>query len=280
MILTALLTALFGLIVGSFLNVVVLRHGARKITGRSSCMSCGHVLNWYELVPIFSWILLRGKCLKCHTPISVQYILVELTTGILFGILGYVIPLPLLGDTNALVHSLVILGLSFVIMADLVAIAVYDMRHTIIPDWWSVLFALSAIILTLYSATIHETSIFWYAAAGPLVALPLFCLSYFSGGRWMGMGDPKLALGMGWLLGIQGGLAALWLAFVLGAIISVFVLMPLPYILHAIKKGSLKDSDKYLTLKSEVPFGPFLILGTIIIWFSQFMGFDFISLFS
>src|SRR3989344_9700256 len=79
---------LFGLIVGSFLNVLILRWGTRPLTGRSACMSCGRTIPWYDLVPVFSWILLGGQCRSCGSRISLQYPLVESVTGLLFFFIG------------------------------------------------------------------------------------------------------------------------------------------------------------------------------------------------
>src|SRR3989338_9888129 len=116
--LTAISFGLFGLIVGSFLNVLILRWGTRPLTGRSACMSCGRTIPWYDLVPIFSWILLGGRCRLCGSRISLQYPLVESGTGLLFFIIGLA-PLPLY------LHLL-----ALPIAAILLAIAVYDLKRS------------------------------------------------------------------------------------------------------------------------------------------------------
>src|SRR3989338_3322597 len=118
--LTAISFGLFGLIVGSFLNVLILRWGTRPLTGRSACMSCGRTIPWYDLVPVLSWILLGGRCRSCDSPISLQYILVEAGTGLLFFVVGLA-PLPLYAHLLALP-----------IGAALIAIAIYDLKHTLI----------------------------------------------------------------------------------------------------------------------------------------------------
>ncbi|MDO8561738.1 MAG: prepilin peptidase, partial [bacterium] len=84
----AVIFGLFGLIIGSFLNVLIVRGGVRALSGRSACMSCGRGIPWYDLIPVFSWVLLRGRCRFCRSKISVQYPLVELTTALLFAALG------------------------------------------------------------------------------------------------------------------------------------------------------------------------------------------------
>src|SRR3989338_2248119 len=134
----ALLFGVFGLIVGSFLNVFIIRHGARSLTGRSACMACGRQLFWYDMVPVLSWLFLRGRCRACSSRISLQYPLVEATIGALFAFLGAsMLPMPekVLGCIMA---------------ALLVAIAAYDLRHTIIPDPWAYTFA----SLALFSALV------------------------------------------------------------------------------------------------------------------------------
>src|SRR5271165_6313244 len=119
------LYGLLGLVIGSFLNVVIIRRGARTIGGRSGCLSCGAPLAWYDMVPVFSWLALLGRCRSCGSPISVQYPLVEASTAILFALIGGS-PLPLMMQV-----------LSLAICAILVLITAYDVRHTIIPDEWS-----------------------------------------------------------------------------------------------------------------------------------------------
>ncbi|MEN9560740.1 MAG: type 4 prepilin-like protein leader peptide-processing enzyme, partial [Candidatus Parcubacteria bacterium] len=120
----------FGLIIGSFLNVFILRKGVRSLAGRSACMSCGRTILWQDLIPVVSWIFLRGKCRHCGSAISPQYPLVEIVTGVLFALIGAA-PFPI---------GLFQRVLFCVLAALLVAIAVYDMRHTIIPDEWAYTF--------------------------------------------------------------------------------------------------------------------------------------------
>lgn len=88
MLLVSLASGTLGLCVGSFLNVLILRQGRRALSGRSACTSCGGPLAWYDMVPVASWIMLRGRCRACGGSISIQYPLVEAATGILFGLVG------------------------------------------------------------------------------------------------------------------------------------------------------------------------------------------------
>jgi prepilin signal peptidase PulO-like enzyme (type II secretory pathway) len=260
MIATALSYGLLGLIVGSFLNVLIIRHGARSLGGRSACMACGAQLQWFDMIPVFSWIILKGTCRQCHARISLQYPLVEATTALLFALIGYAVPLSAYSETAPLV--LVYLAIA----AFLVAIAVYDIRHTIIPDPWVYAFAiLAGIAAVLYTSPDTSAEWMWLLLAGPIAASPLFALWLFSRGQWMGLGDAKLALGIGWLLGPTLGIVA---------IISVGILLPLPYLIRFFRISSMDKMPGGFTMRSEIPFGPFLIFSCIIIWFSLLYDVD------
>jgi leader peptidase (prepilin peptidase)/N-methyltransferase len=263
-VLVASLYALFGLVIGSFLNVVILRHGARGIGGRSGCLSCGASLTIYDLVPVLSWVYLRGRCRQCGSGISVQYPTVEILTAVLFVIIG-VSPL----EPVAQIFSLIIIAL-------FMSISVYDLKHTIIPDQWSYSLAFVALLSSSMLVFAHEgvAGLLSLAIAGPLCAVPLFLLWLISRGRWMGLGDAKLCLGIGWLLGVSAGFYAIFMAFVLGAIISVCILLPLPYVLRACGITRLGNRRVSFTMKSEIPFGPFLIVSTVGVWFMMIYGYD------
>ena len=257
---------LFGLIVGSFLNVLILRRGKRPLTGRSACGACESVLGWHDLVPVLSWFVLLGRCRSCRSRISIQYPLVEGATALLFAAIA--------GASLGTMWT----AFACVVAALLVAIFVYDLYHALIPDAWVWTFNALALLALIFN---FQFSIFNFLA-GPATALPLFALWFASGGRWMGFGDVKLALGMGWLLGPLGGIQALFLAFIVGALVSVPLLffssdawkkmvgrLPPYRFLHRVLK--VKSGTGY-TMKSEVPFGPFLITATFIVWFLQMYG--------
>jgi leader peptidase (prepilin peptidase)/N-methyltransferase len=240
----ALPFGLFGLIVGSFLNVLILRYPERGVGGRSACMSCGKQIRWYDNIPVFSWLVLRGRCRDCHAHISIQYPLVEALTAILFALIG--------ASTLALPAQIA----ACIITALLIAIAVYDFRHTVIPDPWVYTFALVALFSQLLFGPHPDALTF---LSGAIVAAPLFALWLYSRGAWMGFGDVKLAVGMGWLLGAVYGVAALFLAFVVGAFVGVG-LIAFTHTSAAAKAG------QGFTMKSEIPFGPFLVASTFIVW--------------
>ena len=259
-----------GLIVGSFLNVLIARHGIRGIGGRSKCMSCSTQLLWYDMIPVVSWFVLRGECRMCNARISLQYPLVELSTGILFAFIA-ASPLPF-----GLIYRL----LFCLILALLVAIFVYDLRHTIIPDLWVYFFDASALVVAvphLAILTPYSQSVWPLLLAGPIAASPLFALWFFSRGAWMGFGDVKLALGIGWLLGPWLGPAAIVFAFIIGGVVSG----PLLLLSSELWKRTVARFTPTVgshsavwgfTMKSEIPFGPFLICSCIILWFSALYG--------
>lgn len=255
----ALAFGMFGLILGSFTNVLVLREETGEtIGGRSHCPHCKRTLAWFELVPVLSYVLLRGRCRTCSAPISLQYPLVELLVALGVILIG-IAPIDLIQK---------IFGIPIVLL--IAAIAVYDLRTTYIPDLWSYCLALLASVygvFSLDSLTLQSFAVF--IAAGPLVALPLFVLWRMSQGRWMGFGDVKLVLSFGWILGVIQGFLALGLAFVLGAVVGL-ILIGITRFVHT-RWG--------FTMKSEVPFGPFLVFALCLVWFSGLHGYDLASFF-
>ncbi|MFZ2556151.1 MAG: prepilin peptidase [Minisyncoccia bacterium] len=267
LILETLLWGGLGLIFGSFANVVILRYGKKSIGGRSVCPACGTTLKWYELLPVLSWLALRGKCGTCSARISIQYPIVEMLMATGFLAVGLA-PSPLLVQ---------VLGAAIVFL--FVVIAVYDTYTMLMPDQWVFSFAALALASSAYALFVSGTEwtpILILLAAGPAVALPLFCMWYFSDGAWMGFGDVKFSLGIGWLLGTAYGLLALVYAFILGAVVGLF-LLSIPRLLVALRKigiTSFQEGGTGFTMKSEVPFGPFLILGTSIIWLATLYSYE------
>lgn len=266
-----LLVFLFGTIVGSFLNVVILRYntGTSFLSGRSFCLSCGKKLSWYELVPVISFILLRGKCGGCGSKISWQYPLVELATGLLFFATVYKLDAVSSFDIYFLLTTLYFL----LMWSILIIISVYDLRHKIIPDIPVFLFA--ALSLAYLVAMVGARNIFHAPhvgdlLAGPLYATPFAALWLFSHGKWMGLGDAKLTLGIGWFLGLIKGGSAIILGFWMGALVGL-TLIGLSK-LH-LERPVLSGISGF-GLKSEIPFGPFLILGVMLVFFFNWNVFD------
>lgn len=258
---------IFGTIVGSFLNVVILRYntGTSFLGGRSFCFSCGKKLSWYELVPIVSFVILRGRCHACGAKISYQYPLVEIATGLLFLLTIFNFQFSIF-KIGAIVDILYY----WIIWSILIVISVYDLRHKIIPDLLAFLFAvlsLTHLVATVGIGKIFHTPHSWDIFAGPLFALPFAALWFFSKGRWMGLGDAKLALGIGWFLGLIKGGTAIILGFWMGAVVGLSLIA-------ASKLPLLKAKGDIFSLQSEIPFGPFLVLGTVIAYFYNINVFD------
>lgn len=259
---------LFGAIVGSFLNVVILRYntGASFFSGRSFCASCGKKLLWYELIPILSFFILRGKCSECGSKISWQYPFVELATGILF--LLTICKLP----GTALDPPYYVLFTTYYLLTWclLVVIAVYDLRHKIIPDALSYSFAalaLAHLVFTLGPERVFMASHLSHLLAGPLLAAPFAALWLFSRGRWMGLGDAKLALGIGWFLGLSAGGSAIIFATWIGALTGILLIVAQKIPLNSVMIPRIG-------MRMEVPFAPFLVAGTMLAFFTGWNIFD------
>lgn len=260
------LVFLFGAIIGSFLNVVIFRyHSGATFLGRSMCFSCGKTLRWHDLIPVLSFAALGGKCRFCRSKISWHYAAVEIFTGALFVLFFWK-----MGGTAGLLNfasplyfaRLVFL---FTLGSLLVVIGGYDIKHKIIPDAFAYSFAALAFFGLIFSSA---PLAFWDLLAGPILAFPFAFLWYVSGGRWMGLGDAKLALGMGWFLGLRGGFVAIVLAFWIGAIFGLALIA-----VGKIMKSSIFASlfRHRVTMKSEIPFAPFLIVGLLLTFFVPYI---------
>ena len=243
----------FGLAIGSFLSAFVYRleKGESVLHGRSYCPRCKHPLAWYDLVPLLSFVVLMGRCRYCEEKISFQDPLVELATGLLFVALAWsVLPKLSLGVENLISLSfpqiMEILYL-WAVASALLTIFVYDLKHFLIPD--KVLYP--AIALAFLWQTVGNPEVLWSSTLAGVGAASFFlAIHLISKGRWMGFGDVKLVFLLGLFVGWPSILVALFSAFSLGAIFGL--------ILIALKKKGLK---------SEVPFAPFLIIGTAIAFF-------------
>ena len=193
-----ILSFVFGTIVGSFLNVVSLRFNTGVgVNGRSKCMSCGNQLTWKELIPLLSFAYQKGSCKKCKSKISWQYPLVEFGAGVVFVMIFLTFP-PLT------FFSAVTTAIYIIATCLLIVISVYDIKHKIIPDSFVYSFALLSLVNLCVGGTSwsHVPSIAAFVA-GPALALPFALIWLISKGTWMGLGDAKLVLGIGWFLGIS-----------------------------------------------------------------------------
>lgn len=238
---------ILGAIIGSFLDVVAMRWGTGKsLEGRSQCFSCGSTLTWRDLFPVLSYLFLRGHCRTCHARISPEHLWVEIVTGFVFLSLALQY-----GDQIVLALMLA------VIYSILIVIGIYDMKHTIIPDTLAFAFGLLALGTLLLFGDIS----LWNILAGILIPLPFALLWLFSKGRLMGLGDAKLMVGIGWLLGMQLGIVAVIVAFWIGTAVSLSIMGV--QILRAQRR--FHPVSRKLIMKSEIPFAPFLIIGTFLV---------------
>lgn len=255
-----------GAIVGSFLNVVVLRLGTGLApTGRSHCFSCGKQLGVFDLIPIFSFLALGGRCRYCGAQISIQYPIVEALTAFTF-LFIYLKFEPALFSPSIFIIGEVLLAL--IISSLLIAITAYDARHKIIPNslvFWFI--GLSAIVAFVRFGLEMPFQLQFFLIldllAGPILFLFFYALWKISNGRWMGLGDGKLALGIGLSLGFVSGLSAFILGFWIGAVFGVS-LMLISKVLPLVR---LKGESIAVTMRTEIPFAPFLILGMAIVYF-------------
>lgn len=286
------LVFLFGLSVGSFLNSVLHRIGTgdpifrrRGLFARSFCPHCKHQLSWQDLIPLLSYLFLRGRCRYCKEKISLQYPLVELATGALFVALFNLQltfsdgPIVRQG-TEILLLWFWHLFYWFFLSSSLIVIFVYDLKHFLIPD--KALYAavgiaflnrllefLSPRYWTQFGVNGFEFDIWdlkfvWNLEFGiwnfDRLAVPILvgigasafflAIILISKGKWMGLGDAKFAFLMGLVLGFPKVLVALFIAFLLGAAVGLILV-----------------AAKRKTMKSEVPFGPFLVTGTLLALF-------------
>jgi prepilin signal peptidase PulO-like enzyme (type II secretory pathway) len=246
-----LLLFILGAAIGSFLNVVVLRmRTGMTLGGRSMCMVCGKKLEWYELVPIVSFLIQHGRCRECHSRISEQYALVETSTAILFVLAGSI-----LWDGSLTAVSIISAILVLVVISVLISIFVYDFLHKIIPD--SFVITLVGIgflqtIINIYSGD-PAINLLYTLLNGIILFLPFYILWAVSKGKWIGLGDGKLAFAIGTILPLASGVSAIVLSFWIGAAVGLVYMYA----------NKLKGKD----VSHAIPFGPFMVLGTLIALF-------------
>lgn len=238
---------LLGLTLGSFVNAFVWRLHKKLdfVNSRSKCIHCDKQLAWYDLVPVISWVYLRGKCRYCKSDISIQYPAVELLTAFLFIVSFTYWPQSFASTLNTLEFS------SWLVMlTGLIALAVFDIKWFILPN--VLVYPLIALALVTKLSVSYFTEGLQAGViatgGGIFVGAGLFYLLYaVSNGKWIGGGDVKLGILLGIILGPKSAAVALAIAFILGSLVSLPLLM-----------------FKIVSRKQKLPFGPFLILGIII----------------
>lgn len=248
----ATLFFILGLIVGSFLNALIhrLHSGQSIVYDRSRCVHCKHLLSVWDLVPLFSFVLLRGKCRYCGKKISWQYPIVELATALIFILLAKNFEFQI-ADSE--------FWFQLVFACFLIVIAVYDLKHYLILDKVLVPASILASIYAVYKGE------FWAGLIGVIIISGFFGLQYLaSKGRWIGLGDVKLGIFLGLIFGVGQSLMLLLIAYCTGALVGIILIM----------KGQRQMS-------SQLPFGTFLAISAIIMliygpsllaWYIRLLG--------
>lgn len=242
-----LMIFILGASIGSFLNVLIDRLPKEEsINGRSHCDFCGKKIAWRDLIPVFSFFVLKGKSRCCHKKLSWQYPIVETITGLAFVWLFKDSPYIDSLTRTVLIRSVLMLS----ILSSLIVIFVTDLKHHLISDYILLALFVFSLVFHLTNSNQFQPILTNFIPSGLIVALPIFLIYFISKERAMGLGDVFLAANIGFLLGWQEGFLALYIAFVTGAIFGLIAII-----------------FKNKKLKSKIAFGPFLVIGTIVMLF-------------
>ncbi|MBU0766906.1 prepilin peptidase [Patescibacteria group bacterium] len=230
-----------GLTFGSFGNVLILRlPKGKKIVGRSQCPKCKNQISTIDLIPVISYILLRGQCRFCKKKISIQYPIVEFVTGVLFVIAVMQTP-------ESSLAALLLAGLLWLLFL----MAFIDAQIQGIPDLLNIPFVLLALIFAWFTGT--------FTILAPVTVAGLFLVQWLvSSGAWVGSGDIILAAGIGLMMGDwERALVAIVAAYIVGALVALVGLLT----------GQISRKD-------HIAFGPFLAIGALItiLWGEQLLG--------
>ncbi len=237
---------LIGIHIGSFLHVVIDRLPRNESIGnsRSYCESCKHTLAWYDLLPLFSYLFLQGKCRYCHAHLSWYYPTIELLTGILFVYTFLWYQANFQSNLALQVFHFVSLGYYFFIVSSFIAIFFIDLKYGIIPD--KIVFPLIVVSFLYQLFAGSDIQNILLSAFGAFFLF--FFLHAVTKGRGMGFGDVKFVIFMGVVLGFPNILVGLYIAFLTGAFVSLILIL----------WGKKKFRG------GTIPFGPFLIFGTLL----------------
>jgi prepilin signal peptidase PulO-like enzyme (type II secretory pathway) len=239
---------LIGLCMGSFLNVLADRLSQEQtIGGRSHCDHCHKTLAWRDLVPIGSFLVSLGKCRMCRAGLSWQYPMTELLTGVAF-VLGWIY-----SPFSSLAGHIATLSLVSV----LIVIFLADIRYQIIPDETQVAGLLIGTALALLTPHLSFMTFVQMVLDGFLCMLPILLIYVLTKGRGMGFGDVKWAFVMGYILHLPYAFIALYIAFVVGGLFGVVLLL-----------------FGRAGLKQKIAFGPFLIFGFTVVYFAGTLAMD------
>lgn len=234
---------LYGIVIGSFLNVCIFRipDESSVVTGRSHCMNCNTQLKWYELIPVFSYIFLLGRCRSCKSRISIQYPIVEALNGLFYVLVFY---LNGWKGTYTILENVI----QCLVISALIVLSVIDFRTNIIPIGVNIFIMIMglAAALTEYFWFGRSTDIMLHHAIGFVAVSGFLLLIFYSTkGRGVGGGDIKLMAGAGLLLGWD----MILLAFFIGCVLAG--------IIHPIRM-------RLNNLSRVLAFGPYLSVGIVI----------------
>lgn len=245
----SILSGLLGLIIGSFLNVVIYRvpRDESILFPGSHCTACGHNLRPWELIPVLSFLVLRGRCSQCKEKISWRYPLFELVNGLLYFYAAW-------RDNSG---SLLQLGVNFYFLSTLLVLAGIDWDTFRLPDIFTLPLLGVGLIAGFY---LPQGPSGWESIGTALGGGGLFWLITLIYPEGMGLGDVKLIAGLGAFLGVPEVLIAIFIASFTGSVIGLMAL--------SLKKKSFRD---------QIPFGPYLVLGALIVFF---WGQDLLSLYT
>lgn len=251
---------IFGIVIGSFLNVLIWRLPRQETpNGRSHCPRCLHELAWYDLIPVLSFLVQRGQCRYCKQSISFRYPLIEILTGALFVLAFTAYPFT---DTETVLRFF----MTLIIIAICIVVFVVDLEHYLILD--KIVFpgiATMLAFLVVISIVTGDSSKALYALIAAIVVfIPFWALWFFSKGKWMGFGDVKFMAFMALALGVPGIIIALFVSFMLGALVGI---------------GLIISGKKHMG--SKVPFGTFLAVATVIaVLYGQQLWVNYINFFT
>jgi len=259
----AILSFLFGASIGSFVQVVVTRlHVAPIMKTRSKCLSCGEALRAFDLIPIFSYLFLKGKCRYCKTVYGISALIVEALYGAVFVALYYFF---LQGQSSIFMVAL-LLTYYTLLFATFGVVALYDRMHSYIPVAYLMMYCVLTFLMLMVRYVAEPTSMVLLAPV--IVALPFLLIWIVSKGKALGFGDVLLFLGVGAFFGVAQGIAVLLLSVWMGAIIGGGM-----YIVNAVNHDQKKPSN-------IVPFVPFIVIAFLIVLFTDIDIFSIASLFA
>lgn len=247
-LLTSLLF-IIGISIGSFLNVLIDRVPREEsvVAGRSHCDSCKKTLQWFDLVPLFSFLWLRGKCRYCKTSIGTRTVIVECITGIFF-VATFSTLVPGIAALNGVLF-IELLYFLFIISC-LIVIFFCDLKYEIIPD---VVVYPGIIISLAYLLFLHPPLLFPSMLTALCIFLFFLVLFLVTKGKGMGFGDVKLVFLIGLLLGFPLAIVSIYISFLTGAIISLILILW--------RKKKFRGNT--------IPFGPFLVFGVLISFYAK-----------